>query len=299
MPTIRAEYTTVTALRTSYLTMSATSGTADDGLLLDLIRSTSRDIEDIGNGRIYYPRIETRVYDAPKLGAGFNWINPAWVFPNRLPNLGQEIVFDCTVGEVTQLTNGDGTVIPTTAYVLYPANEYPKNRLKLLRTAGYYFQPTTAGDYEQAVTVQMVQSGHPEYGSAWETLTTLAGAITTSATTAALTDTGGEGGQLWKIGNEYLYAGSVATTSATGLVRGVNGSTAAAATTGSTVSVWRVPANIELICRQAAAAAYNFRKNPTGASVSLDGVTFQRPDDIRKFIERALDTDGFTREAIG
>lgn len=300
MATIRAEYTTVAALRTAYLNMNSVTGVADDALLLDIIRATSRDIEDIGGGRIYYPRIETRTYDSPRVGPGWNWINPAWAYPNRLPNLGQEIVFDCAVGEVTQLTNGDGTVIPSEGYVLEPANEYPKNRLKLLRASGYYFVPTTSGDYEQVISVDMVQSGHPEYPNAWESFTTLAAAITDTATTATFTDAGLEGGQLLKIGTEYIYAGAVATTAGSGLVRGVNGSTAASATTGAVVSLWKVPYGIQMICQQAAAATYAFRKNPTAASVSLDGgVTFQRPNDIRKYIENALGAIGMTREAIG
>lgn len=54
---------------------------------------------------------------------------------------------------VTTLTNGDGTVLTTADYILLPNNATPKFGIKLRESSSYSWEPTSAGNYEQAISV--------------------------------------------------------------------------------------------------------------------------------------------------
>jgi len=116
--------------------------------------------------RILEPLTETRYYDAD-LESG------------RLQGHGvasaTELILDEDLLEVTALVNGDGTALPAAAYVLQPANEYPKYKIRLRR--GYHWTYTL--DPIQAIQVTgtwgFVPADHPRYHQIKQAIVRLAG----------------------------------------------------------------------------------------------------------------------------
>lgn len=64
---------------------------------------------------------------------------------------GRELTLDADLLTITTLTNGDGQVIPPSAYVLWPANSPPYSRIILKSGQGYVWQYTQ--DPENAISV--------------------------------------------------------------------------------------------------------------------------------------------------
>src|SRR5437763_161053 len=93
------DYITLADYRSTYQG-SAAAATGNDTLILQLIKSVAREIEQ--GGRWYYPRIETRSYD--RVG-------------------GRQLDFqDWDVLELTTFLNGDGSTITAAQYDLLPYN---------------------------------------------------------------------------------------------------------------------------------------------------------------------------------
>lgn len=90
----------------------------DDAVIEDLVEAASRAIDRF-TGRTFYARSETRLYDTP--GAATLWL-------------------DDDLLTVTALTNGDGTAIAASSYVLHPANATPYYAVELLGTDGVWWQ---------------------------------------------------------------------------------------------------------------------------------------------------------------
>lgn len=262
--TIRAEYTTVTDLRSTYL---GATGTGDDALLLDMVRAVSRDMDAL-SVKHHHPRIQTRYFDVPA---------------------DRQLDFDGVwLLALSSLANGDGAAITGTDYALQPRNGPPYHALRLKESASVVWTPDSEGNYEGVVAVAGTWGFHRDYEHAWEVLTTLSGSLTDAATSLTLAAAGGKGGELWKIDSELIYAGAVTTTAASSLLRGVNGSTAAAHSNGATIYRWAVGADLELLARQAAAATYKLRENPSGEQVTIDGHTFHTPRDVRPWLAKQL-----------
>lgn len=262
--TIRAEYCTVQDLRSTYL---GATGTGDDTLLLDMVRAVSRDMDALAV-KPFHPRIQTRYFDVPadrQLDFGGLWLLA-----------------------VTTLTNGDGTAIASTEYTLQPRNDSPYHALRLKESSDVVWEPDSDGNYEGVVALDGTWGFHRDYAHAWETLTTLSGGITDTASSLTLAAAGGKGGELWKIDSELIYAGAVTTTAASSLLRGVNGSTAAAHSNGATIYRWAVGDDLALLCRQATAATYKLRDNPSGEQVTIDGHTFHTPRDVLPWLGKQL-----------
>src|SRR5688572_27634122 len=108
---------------------TAATSSGDDAVITDLLEAASRYIDD-NTGRQFFPTVETRVYDIPK---------------------SREIRLKADLLEVTTLSNGDGTTIASTDYVLESANNTPYWKLKLRATAGAYWSPDTTNGFEQAI----------------------------------------------------------------------------------------------------------------------------------------------------
>jgi hypothetical protein len=64
---------------------------------------------------------------------------------------GRRLVVDYDLLSVTTLTNGDGAVIPGSAYTLQPANSAPYHEIVLKASQGYTWQYVT--DAENAISV--------------------------------------------------------------------------------------------------------------------------------------------------
>lgn len=125
-------YATLEHLR-AYLSLSATD-TNDDALLEAFLLAAQAVIEDACGGRHFYYTRATRLYDATG--------------PHITTN---SLLLREDLAQIYTLTNGDGTTIPSTAYVLIPANRSQKYSIELLPSAGITF--THNGDWRQAISI--------------------------------------------------------------------------------------------------------------------------------------------------
>lgn len=266
---LRAEYTTVTELRSTYL---GATGTSDDALLLDMIRAISRDIDDLSQKQ-HYPSVETRYFDVPEDGS-------------------RQLDLDKLLLAVTTLTNGDGTVIAASEYNPLPRNQTPYYALRLKENTTNWWTTDGGGNRESVIALAGIWGHHRDYANAWEDTSGALAAAISSAGAATFTVTTGtvKAGYLLKIDSEYLYASSVSVGASdiVTVVRGVNGSTPATHLISAPVYRWTPGAAIELLCRQAAAATYKLRDNPSGEAISIDGNTFHTPRDVRPWLEKQL-----------
>ena len=270
------ELTTVHQVRA--LMLNSTS-TADDSLLLSMIRQASHDIEYQAN-RKFSPRIDDRDYDTP-----------------RKP----ELILDEDLLELTTLTNGDGTVFDASEYKTYPLNSTPKTKIVVLGSSSTQFVDN-GGDREGAINAAGVWGYHPDYVSAWlDTTATLATNISTSATTFGCATGLVFGGDLIKVDSELMHVSSVAVSTADTptVVRGVNGSTATSHSTAAAIYRWNVWDSISNIAVSAAVGYYNLRKNPMRDSIQLDNGLFVTPKDVKAFIRAQMQELGIIRTGIG
>lgn len=272
-----AEYTTVYDVRTTERG-SGTTDTGQDTYFLELIRSTSAEMEAACAGRRFVPVRETRYFDMPG---------------------GAEIELeDNDLLEVTTVTNGEGTAIAGTAYRLHPYNVTPYYKLELKYSSGIVWLPDSSGEWQRVIAVAGVWGYHRDYASAWlDTTATLSVAITVAGSTSFTCTTGKiKAGQLLKIDSEYFYASSVATgaTDTVTCVPAVNGSTAATHLISAPIYRWYYP-EIEKVCRQAVNAYERLKNNPVGETVSMDGQTFTTPKDVQKWIGNQMAGLGLTR----
>ncbi|GAB4479056.1 MAG: hypothetical protein Kow00124_24210 [Anaerolineae bacterium] len=123
------DYTTVSDVK-AYLRIA---GSGDDALLAALVSRASRLIED-HCGRWFEARTETRRYDA--IGQHIS---------------GPLLLLDADLLSVSELVNGDGAVIPASAYVLRPPNWPPYFGISLRRSSGLAW--TYSADPEEAIQV--------------------------------------------------------------------------------------------------------------------------------------------------
>lgn len=297
---IRGEYTTVPDVRTAYLSMSASTGTADDALLLGFIRAACQDIDSVAR-RTFYPVIETRAFDAPRSA-----IWSGWDGDNAKTRQNGELLLDGDLLALTTLTNGDGTTISASDYALWPYNRTPYASLRLKPTSGLAFTPTAAGEWLQALSVAGVWGYHPRYADAWvDTLATVQNNPLASSGTSLTVATGLlKPGWLIRFGTglDWNYVSSVTAGSPNdtcAIVRAVNGGTAAQQAQGTAIYRWEVPFQVELLAMQGAAAYYNLRKNPVGETVAIDGNSFSTPKDVRVYLDKAIREQGLLRDVIG
>ena len=268
------ELTTVNAVRSSYLSIV---GTGDDTLMRDIIRSVSADIERAAH-RSFSPRIATHYFDYQR------------------DVYGAFLTFDDDLLEIATLTNGDSTTISSNAYVFEPRNTFPRYALKLLNSSGVYW--TYALDTENAISVAGTWGYHSDYTNAWQAVD-VTNASATNTTTSITTVGSGliKAGQLLKIDSEYLYATSVATTTAT-VTRAVNGSTAATHSNTTTIYAWTPDAAIEQLAKEASAARFRLRENPLSETIVIDGNSFATPKDVGAYIQNRLAAMGIIRAVL-
>jgi hypothetical protein len=285
------EYTTVAACKDSR-DIQATISSVQDDFILREIRRASKDINDICN-RHFAPVIDTHYFDTP---GGANLVSR--VYARYIADLNM----DDDLLELTTLTNGDGTVITSTDYKLYPLNSTPKEKLTLL-SSKYVWLPATNGVPNGAVSIVGTWGYHREYDEAWDTVTALAAAITTTTATSTTVPKGLiDAGDLLKIDTEFIYVSAVATGTPNDtltIVRGVNGSTAAAHLVSAVVYRYSCGGQIEALARSAATAYTLLRSNPMGESVSLDGVNWTTPKDVLKWLGLELASLGLVRIGMG
>lgn len=106
--------------------------TTDDGVIDDLLGAASRLIDNITR-RTFYGRVATKLYDVPDGDTLY--------------------IEDDDLLSVTTLTNGDGTVLTTTDYILKPNNSSPKWAVKLKDSSTYVWEEDSSGNDEQVISI--------------------------------------------------------------------------------------------------------------------------------------------------
>jgi hypothetical protein len=142
-----------------------------------------------------------------------------------------------------KLDDGGGTyatTLATTDYVLYPSNTFPKIRLEISKYGDY---SSFALGIQNGIEITGV-FGYADSATPYESRTTLNGDILAGATSIIVAD-----GQLVKtgetlrIGSEQMLVQEIVTNTVI-VDRGVNGTTAAAHTSGAVVSSYIYPEDI-------------------------------------------------------
>lgn len=268
------EYTTLTDFKSAK--MPGSTGTSDDDLILDYIREVSKDIDDLA-GWAFAPIVATHLFDAERD-----------VAENGL--LLKVDPWDLLA--VTSITNGDGVAVAPTSYVFRTAGVTPYWGIKLKSSKGLSW--TYADDPEDAITVVGIWGCHDDYANVWQTLATLGAALNASATTLTLSAAAGNAGELWKIGDEFLYLSARSGTAAT-IVRGVNGSTAAAHDNGATIYRWIPMREVSGMCRAGTAMKYALRENPQVETLIIDGRTLSVAKDVTQWLREQIRDLGLGR----
>lgn len=253
-------YATLTDLR-QYIGLD-TAETSDDALLLRLLEQVSRNIES-HCGRRFDARLETRIFDYPlppssryRFGSYTADDFVAMMSAAADTNAGR-LRLDDDLLTATTITNGDGTEVSASYYVLEPANNTPAHAIRLKSGSGVRWLPGSDGSREQVISVAGVWGYHLDYARAWVNSgdTVQDAPLSTAATSLSVSDVNGlaaDGrtrfltGNLIAIADEYLEITAVNTTTNMLTVwRGVNGSTAAEHAAGSAITVYRPMADIE------------------------------------------------------
>lgn len=259
------EYTTVAALR-EYSDIKSTS---DDAFILKMIRDASAQIETISR-REFFPRLRTMTYD--------------------VPNNQTELDVGADLLDVATITNGDGTVIPSSYWRLYPLNQSPKRTIRLV--GGMYSWYPSVSTYERAAISVVGTWG---YSRNWpeaveDTLAGLSVGINSSDTSATCTAGKLRAGDLIKIDDEWMYVSALTsgTPDAATLIRGVNGSTAASHLSATRIFRWNCGADLEGLCKRASLGLYKLKSNPIAETITVDGVAFSTPKDITVYLRKTL-----------
>lgn len=219
---------------------------------------------------------------------------------------------------ITTLTNADSTTISSGSYTLYPRNQYPKQRLDLdagtvwlpatdtliaedpegLYPCGYAISDNGGDGYSgygrdryfiDAVQIAGKWGYHQDYANAWKN----SGKTGTVADTTTTTLTLNSAGTTIDIGHvvrmdaeQMLVIGPVAATSAATsltVVRGYNGTTAAAHTAGTAIYTWEPEPTVEKATEMLVCGLYMGRNNPTGERQVVEGIgAISIPADIYK-----------------
>ncbi len=242
----------------------------DDGVIEQLIQASSRYIDNKSQ-RWYFPRVRLRHYDIPR--------------SNVLKLKGDLL-------EVISFINGDDTTISSSDYLLNPPDDYPKYELELQAYSSVYWQLDTNRGSRQVLDLTGIEAFHNSYSErAWSVGGTLGAAITsTTALTATLT--AGHAcvtGQIWRIDNEILN-GSISSNTATFLVRGDNGSTAATHLNGATIYYWNPQDDIKEAVIMLVAS---LEKRRAGESISSETIAT-----AAGVLITPRDVPGFTADVI-
>jgi hypothetical protein len=267
-------YATLTDARRHLDLSSAQTG--DDDLLLALLGAASRLIEAYA-GRRFYPVRQTVTY---------SYDDPALLL------LHDDLL------ALNSLTNGDGSALSASVYHLHPAGAAVKSSVLLDRTQAVF---THDGDPVDAITVDGTWGFHPDWGNAWASsgdsvqdnpLSSSATALTVSDADAPESTGYGQRfavGQLIRIDSEYLHVLAVNTSTNTLTVaRGVNGTTAASHTQGTTIDRYCPPEDIRQVCLRV--AMWLYKQQDAGFAVAAGSLRGQMivpaalPDDVQQVL---------------
>lgn len=232
-----------------HLSIGSADSSDDDRLLLAL-ESASGMIERMANRR-FSPRVASLKHNL------------------SLHDVA-ELALDEDLLQLTQLINGDGAVIDVANIIALPDNgDAPIAALRLTGASFTYDESPF-----QAITVSGTWGWHDRWSQAWlnSADTVQNNPLSDTATSVTVVDADGadsfnltprfQVGQLLKIDSEYLrVTGINTTTNVLTVLRGVNGTTAAAHNLATAIFIYQPPHDVEMLCLRWAAWLY---KEPDG-----------------------------------
>jgi hypothetical protein len=249
---------------------SVSTDTSDDASIESILRGVSRYI-DGQTRRQFYPTVETRYYDIPR---------------------GRMLELDADLLEVITLTNGDGTTIAGTEYLLESRNSTPYWGIKLKGSSSVVWQADASGNSERVIAVNGIWGYHDRYSLAWLLGSTAAEAMDDSETGYDVTSGAAFAvGSLIRFDNELGYLSAVVTNTLT-TTRGENFSTAASHLTGINVYIWQVMEDIKTTCLEIAQSVYGTRSGQSASgkiTVTAAGVVI-RPEEVPPLAQKVLDS---------
>lgn len=217
---------------------SLASSLTDDAVIESLLEAASRYI-DSQTGRKFYPSVDVSYYDTPE---------------HPVLDLDDDLL------EVITLINGDGVEIPATDYTLLLYNRTPHYAIRL-RNASPSFWTGRENGFEAAIELTAIVGYHERYyQQGWRTGSTLSGALNNSNLSfSVVSGAGFESGQIIRVDNELMIIDSVNINAITVLMRGDNGSSAAAHDAGKPVQIWQTQSEVRQATLEIANMYYHRR----------------------------------------
>lgn len=114
----------------AYINTSSTNAT-DDAVIEDMVEMASRLI-DAETHRTFYARTETRYFDYTS---------------------ERGLMLDDDLLTITTLTNGDGTVITSADYKLFPLNLTQKDEVRLIQSSSIYWDTDAYSNTEGVISI--------------------------------------------------------------------------------------------------------------------------------------------------
>lgn len=256
----------------------------DDANLFRICIEASRKFDAHCHGRHFYPTKETRSYDYPgryTLAGGGTFPNvPTGYTNNACLELDEDLL------EVAALTTQNGAQVITSAdYMLMTGDKYnfpPYDRIKLA-SDGTVTAFSYSGSPQQANAVTGFWGYHEHWADAWMDSqdTVEDNPLSSSATTLTVNDADGIDlygltprfmvQQLLKIESEWLFVtGKNTSTNVLTVIRGVNGTTAAAHVLNTPIYIYQpMP---EIVQAMEVLATYIYRRRESVGSQGDRGV---------------------------
>jgi hypothetical protein len=249
--------------------------TTDDAQIMALVRQVGARIDSLMASfvPVFEPVIEAREFEID----AYNVDSSRNVF--ILPPTDILLAIDTISLGTTTLSGVDA----------YPSTRNPIRRLR--RTDGCSWYACVSNCDPLTTIVYGVWGYHRRYASAWLAVDALAAAIVnTTATTFTVADVDGanaqgyspriSAGNLLKVDSEYMEVTATnITTNVITVIRGANGSTAAAHLIAAPVSVWQVEDNIKRVTARQAGLLYARRGAFETANITEIGI-IQYPVDL-------------------
>lgn len=255
-------YTTLAAVKSELLS----ENTNDDNELYGKIRATSRKIDRLFNSNraVFAPVTESRR------------------IPLRNENIAAHSIYRLPGGIAYNLLSLSSVTLSGTAIsgatLYYDAPDAPARALQLPAGTTWY-QYCNASVAPPNILITGTWGYHADYANAWEDEDTLQADITDASPSLTISDVDGtdawgetpriSAGNLLKIGDEVMLV--TATDVDTNIVtmrRGVNGTTAAAHSSGATVAVWQVDPPLKLHTARQVAMQYGKQGAYDGMDIS-------------------------------
>jgi hypothetical protein len=237
----------------------AAADTAEDARLLTALQTATAHIER-ATGRRFAPRQATLQHTV------------------RYPT---ELLLDDDLLELTTLANGDGTTIPLNTVICLP-DDAPTGGLLLIAGSSFIWSQTPT----QSISVSGIWGWHNRWNTAWRNSadTVQNNPLSSGASTLTVTDADGadseletprfQVGHLLKIENEYLRVLAVNTaTNVLTVLRGVNGTTAAAHALNTAIYTYQPPLDVAAISLRLAVALYREPDTATATAAILDSLS--------------------------